>query len=741
LTGRLKELVDQATPYRFEIISDNGLTFKNSTGSTTLTARVYKGSNIDEVSVDSFEWLIDGVSFGGTNKSQSVNASQVSSTAVVRYNAKIGNTVIGGIEVTIQDISDGENGISPIVTVNPDTSLTIVDAQGTSTTPVLKGSDGVPGKDGVGVKTTVITYAISTSGTTAPSTDWTSSVPSLVKGQYLWTKTVWTYTDNSSETGYTVSYISKDGNNGTNGLAGKDGVGIKTTTITYVGSTSGTTAPTTGFTTAVPSVPAGQYLWTKTVWTYTDNTTETGYSVAMMGLKGDKGDTGIKGSDGIAGKDGKGIKATAITYQASTNGTTAPTGTWSASVPTVAKGSFLWTRTIWTYTDNTTETGYAVAYMGTNGNNGTNGLAGKDGTGIKTTTITYVGSTSGTTAPTSGWTSTVPTVAAGSYLWTKTVWTYTDNTSETGYSVARMGLKGDKGDTGIKGSDGTSGIIVSSVAPASPKTGQLWQDTSTTPQLIKKWTGSSWVIWELYVENMNVNNLSALSPNLGTITGGSYTSWFTEMNEQNGYNMLNGIYLFNGRIRSLVIQSSSTINQDTVLGSNVLPTVYGTEQYAGRIRYFAGAFKLGITPNQLLHDIEPYGYWSRYDTAGTTGTSALVSEIIGYRDGISIIGNTEFKGITSQDTPWIEMGNGASYKNTFSRVYISYSIKATSTANISLGVLPVGLRPFRGLHLTANAWATTLVNDRHIEVKSTGEVTLYNPANGASYVGEVSFTI
>ena len=33
----------------------------------------------------------------------------------------------------------------------------------------------------------------------------------------------------------------------------------------------------------------------------------------------------------------------------------------------------------------------------------------------------------------------------------------------------------------LKGSDGTSGIIVSSVAPASPKTGQLWQDTSTTP--------------------------------------------------------------------------------------------------------------------------------------------------------------------------------------------------------------------------------------------------------------------
>lgn len=153
----------------------------------------------------------------------------------------------------------------------------------------VNGKDGIAGKDGIGIQTTTITYAQSTVGTTAPTTGWTSSVPSLVKGQYLWTKTVWTYTDNSSETGYSVTYISKDGNNGSDGVAGKDGNGIKTTTITYVGSTSGTTVPTTGWTTSVPSVPAGQFLWTKTVWTYTDNTSETGYSVAMMGPKGERG--------------------------------------------------------------------------------------------------------------------------------------------------------------------------------------------------------------------------------------------------------------------------------------------------------------------------------------------------------------------------------------------------------------------------------------------------------------------
>ena len=183
LTGRLKQLVDQATPYRFEIVSDNGLTFKNSTGSTTLTARVYKGSNIEEVAVDSFEWLIDGVKFGGTTKSQLVNASQVTGTSVVRYNVKIGNTVIGGMEVTLQDVSDGTDGISPTVTVNPDTSLTIVDAQGAITTPALKGADGTDGTSGI-----IVSSVAPDSPQNGQLWQDTSTTPQLVK---KWTGASW----------------------------------------------------------------------------------------------------------------------------------------------------------------------------------------------------------------------------------------------------------------------------------------------------------------------------------------------------------------------------------------------------------------------------------------------------------------------------------------------------------------------------------------------------------------------
>ncbi|MFR9274461.1 phage tail spike protein [Finegoldia magna] len=159
------------------------------------------------------------------------------------------------------------------------------------------GKDGVAGKNGVGLKSTDISYGLSDSETKEP-TSWTKTVPNLIKGKYLWTKTVWSYTDNTSETGYAKTYIAKDGNTGKDGIAGKDGVGIKYTTITYAKSSNGTTAPTSGWTSSIPSTSPGDFLWTKTVWGYTDNTSETGYSVGKIGKDGSDGIPGKAGVDG-----------------------------------------------------------------------------------------------------------------------------------------------------------------------------------------------------------------------------------------------------------------------------------------------------------------------------------------------------------------------------------------------------------------------------------------------------------
>ena len=331
------------------------------------------------------------------------------------------------------------------------------------------GKDGLPGKDGVGLVETEVSYNKSSSATVAPTSGWTSQPPAPIKGQYLWTRTIWTYSDNTSETGYSTAYWAIDGASGDDGIAGKDGVGIQSTSITYAQSTSGTTAPTSGWTSDPPNAAPGSYIWTKTVWTYTDDTTETGYSVGKIGNTGAKGDKGDTGKDGVAGKDGVGLVGTTITYAKSTSATTVPTSGWGNQPPTPTKGQYLWTKTVWNYSDGTNETGYSTAYWATDGATGKDGIAGKDGVGITNTTITYTQSTSGTTAPSSGWTSNPPSATPGSYIWTKTIWTYTDNTTETGYSVGKIGdtgatgAKGDKGDKGDKGNIGEQGVSVEEI--------------------------------------------------------------------------------------------------------------------------------------------------------------------------------------------------------------------------------------------------------------------------------------
>lgn len=131
-------------------------------------------------------------------------------------------------------------------------------------------------------------------------------------------------------------------------------------------------------------------------------------------------------SDILDGVDGRGIKSTAITYQAGTSGTTEPTGTWSAAVPSVSPGQYLWSKTVITYTDNTTSTAYSVAYIPKNGSTGATGAT---GTGIASIVQQYYLSTSKTSQTDGSWVSSMPTWSSGKYLWTRYQINYKNPTS------------------------------------------------------------------------------------------------------------------------------------------------------------------------------------------------------------------------------------------------------------------------------------------------------------------------
>lgn len=223
--------------------------------------------------------------------------------------------------------------------------------------------------------------------------------------------------------------VAKTGSKGDTGAAGN---GIKSISYYYARSSSQTAPSESSITgTSLPTLDAtNKYLWQKEIITYTNNTSQT--TVVLLAVYGNTGAKGDKGNDGTSVT----IKSQAVTYQASSSGTTIPSGTWSPGIPTVAKGQYLWTRTVITFSNDVTSTSYSVGYMGTNGQNGSNGSNGKDGKGIKSTEVTYQIWENGTTTPTGSWSTNVPkTTANAPYLWTRTIITYTDNTTSTSYSV------------------------------------------------------------------------------------------------------------------------------------------------------------------------------------------------------------------------------------------------------------------------------------------------------------------
>lgn len=179
---------------------------------------------------------------------------------------------------------------------------------------------------------------------------------------------------------------------------------------------------------------------------------------------------------------------------------------------------------------------------------------GQDGVGIESITKYYLASekSTGITISSSGWSTTKQDMTdVKKYLWSYEVYAYTNGTS-TKTTPIIIGVHGQNGE------DGTSGIIVSPTPPENPKVGQLWQTASGEP--IKRWDGSKWAIYYISVENLNVETLSAIAANLGTVTAGLIKSldghFFIQVNtgeiyseDENGINssaISKGVFVANG---------------------------------------------------------------------------------------------------------------------------------------------------------------------------------------------------
>ena len=364
---------------------------------------------------------------------------------------------------------------------------------------MISGKDGT---SGVGISSTTISYGTSASDATDP-TNWQPSAPTLTKGQWLWVRTVYAYTDSSTKTTYTKSYVGTDGEDGTSVFVQSATKSGDTTTVVIADSDGNTSTLTIKDGEDGTNGTAGANGYVHTAWATSADGSQ-GFSTSVSAGKTYLGVyTDNTAADSqryqdyswslIKGADGTSVTVDSIEYGTSASATTEPT-TWSTTAPTtIAKGLWLWAKT--TYSDNSTAT--TKSYVGTDGEDGTSVFVQSATKSGDTTTVVIADSDGNTSTLTikDGEDGTNGTAGANGYV--HTAWAtsadgsqgfstsvsagktylgvYTDNTAADSqrYQDYSWSL--------IKGADGEDGIGITSIVE------QYYLSTSSTTQ-----TGGTW---------------------------------------------------------------------------------------------------------------------------------------------------------------------------------------------------------------------------------------------------------
>ncbi|MGH0052649.1 MAG: hypothetical protein ACQ5SW_04590, partial [Sphaerochaetaceae bacterium] len=279
---------------------------------------------------------------------------------------------------------------------------------------------------------------------------WLYDPPVPGEGQYVWKRVG--YYNPSTDSWPSNWTITRD-----TGLSGSDGVGVTSITPHYAISTSSTTAPTSGWSDTVPARASNEYLWQYETILYSNSTSFDTEKRVVSGIDGDPGQNGVS------------ITGVASEYAVNTSSTTAPTDGWSQTRPTRGTGEILWTRERIEYSVGADS---VTTPRPVTGDVGDTGAA---GTSVTSIIPHYAVSTSGTIAPASGWTTTVPSKLPSQYMWQYETINYSNipsvNTSPRVVS-------------GIDGSDGADGISVTSVVT------QFAVNTSSSTAPTSGWSSS-----------------------------------------------------------------------------------------------------------------------------------------------------------------------------------------------------------------------------------------------------------
>lgn len=354
---------------------------------------------------------------------------------------------------------------------------------------ISKGEDGASGK---GVKSIVEQYYLSTSQTSLTGGSWSTTPPTWEKGKYIWTRSVITYTDDSTTTTDPISVT---------GGAGENGIGVKSVDVFYYLSSSSSELIGGEWSTNAPTWVNGMYMWSKTKTTYTDGTFVESKPVCITGSQGIPGKDGVdgktsyfhikyspvenptasqmtdtpnkyigtyvdfvqassndpskytwalfKGDDGIPGTNGENGQTSYLHIKYSDDGKTFTAN--NGETPGVYMGVYV----DFIQADSSVFSDYTWSKI-----KGQDGQDGKDGKGVRIVDVLYYLSTSSSSLVGGSWLTTPPAWVNGKYMWSKTKVTYTDNTTSETSPVC---ITGSKGSDGTNGSDGEDGRGISSI--------------------------------------------------------------------------------------------------------------------------------------------------------------------------------------------------------------------------------------------------------------------------------------
>lgn len=323
------------------------------------------------------------------------------------------------------------------------------------------GADGTPGENGANGETSYlhIAYATSADGKTGFST--TNAVDKTYIGQYV----DFTKADSANPAKYHWSKFQgpkgdkgdpgeqglrglqgEKGDQGIQGPKGADGKDGKTTYfhIKYSAVSNPTSASQM---TETPS----KYIGTYVNFTQTDSDDPKKYSWQQL-----EGSQGPQGKQGISGTNGADGKTSYLHIKYSNDGGKTFTGNSGEDI-----GAYIGTCVDYAKDDPTSVGTYKWAKIkgeaGAKGDKGDTGGTGATGKGVKSIVEQYYKSTSATAMSGGSWSTTYPGWENSKYIWTRSVITYTDNTTSTTTAVCVTGSKGDTGATGAKGDKGDKG--------------------------------------------------------------------------------------------------------------------------------------------------------------------------------------------------------------------------------------------------------------------------------------------